>query len=172
MNKIVISKILFCTTLALSSLASCGSGKEPEPQKTPEEIRLEEINRVDSVELMMHVNPDTIEGRTKLDSLSADAWMLIDDSTGIVLSAKNAYSKRYMASITKIMTCLLALEKGVMTDTIEITQDDKTVSVPVSGIAENYAIHYVYLSADTYKALFEVDSQTMASSPNAIRQIA
>ena len=78
---------------------------------------------MDTVELMMRVNPDTIEGRTKLDSLSADAWMLIDDSTGIVISAKNAYCKRYMASITKMMTCLLALENGVLKDTVEITDD-------------------------------------------------
>ena len=68
-------------------MASCGLGREPEPQKTPEEIRLEEVSQMDTVELMMRVNPDTIEGRTKLDSLSADAWMLIDDSTGIVISA-------------------------------------------------------------------------------------
>ena len=78
LNKIVISKILFCTTFALTLMASCGLNKEPEPQKTPEEIRLEEVSRMDTVELMMRVNPDTIEGRTKLDSLSADAWMLIE----------------------------------------------------------------------------------------------
>ena len=111
------------TMMLVTGLASCGLGKEPEPQKTPEEIRLEEINRMDTVELQMRVNPDTIEGHSKLDSLSADAWMLIDDSTGIVISAKNAYCKRYMASITKMMTGLLSLEKGTMNDTIEITED-------------------------------------------------
>ena len=78
---------------------------------------------MDTTELMMHVNPDTIEGHSKLDSLSADAWMLIDDSTGMVISAKNAYNRRYMASLTKMMTGLLALERGVMTDTVEITED-------------------------------------------------
>ena len=65
LNKIVISKILFCTTFALTLMASCGLNKEPEPRKTPEEIRLEEVSRMDTVELMMRVNPDTIEGRTK-----------------------------------------------------------------------------------------------------------
>lgn len=104
-------------------LASCGLGRKKEPQKTPEQIRLEEINRMDTTELMMRVNPDTIEGRSKLDSLSAESWMLIDDSTGIVIAAKNAYERRYMASITKMMTALLALENGTMTDTIEITRD-------------------------------------------------
>jgi len=94
-----------------------------EAQKSKEQIRLEQISRMDTTELMMHVNPDTIEGHSKLDSLSADAWMLIDDSTGMVISAKNAYNRRYMASLTKMMTGLLALERGVMTDTVEITED-------------------------------------------------
>lgn len=119
-----MKKIFIAITMMLAlGLASCGLGRKKEPQKTPEQIRLEEINRMDTTELMMRVNPDTIEGRSKLDSLSAESWMLIDDSTGIVIAAKNAYERRYMASITKMMTALLALENGTMTDTIEITRD-------------------------------------------------
>lgn len=119
-----MKKIFIAITMMLAmGLASCGLGKDPEPPKTPEQIRLEEISRMDTTELMMRVNPDTIEGHSKLDSLSAEAWMLIDDSTGIVIAAKNAYERRYMASITKMMTALLALENGTMTDTIEITRD-------------------------------------------------
>lgn len=119
-----MKKIFIAITMMLAlGLASCGLGRKKEPQKTPEQIRLEEISRMDTTELMMHVNPDTIEGHSKLDSLSAEAWMLIDDSTGIVIAAKNAYERRYMASITKMMTALLALENGTMTDTIEITRD-------------------------------------------------
>ena len=119
-----MKKIFIAITMMLAAgLASCGLGKDPEPPKTPEQIRLEEISRMDTTELLMRVNPDTIEGHTKLDSLSAEAWMLIDDSTGMVITAKNAYERRYMASITKMMTALLALENGTMTDTIEITRD-------------------------------------------------
>lgn len=119
-----MKKIFIAITMMLAAgLASCGLGKDPEPPKTPEQIRLEEISRMDTTELVMRVNPDTIEGHTKLDSLSAEAWMLIDDSTGMVITAKNAYERRYMASITKMMTALLALENGTMTDTIEITRD-------------------------------------------------
>lgn len=118
------SKIAIATMMLAIGLASCNLGnKEGKINISPEQIRLEQISHIDTIELMMRVNPDTIEGRTKLDSLSADAWMLIDDSTGMVLSAKNAYKRRYMASLTKIMTGLLALEKGQLTDTIEITED-------------------------------------------------
>ena len=117
-----MKKIYFAIIIA-AAIASCRNTGGVEAQKTPEQIRLEQISLMDTTELMMRVNPDTIEGHKKLDSLTADAWMLIDDSTGIVISAKNAYSRRYIASITKMMTGLLALERGVMTDTVEITED-------------------------------------------------
>lgn len=103
-------------------LAAC-SHATTERTKSSEEIRLEQACHIDTIELCMHINPDSIYGRTKLDSLSAVAWMLVDDSTGIVISQKNAYSRCFMASITKMMTALLALECGVLTDTITITPE-------------------------------------------------
>ena len=105
-------------------LASCRFGRGDEQKMmTPEQARLEKISTIDSISLRMAINPDSIEGRTKLDSLTADAWMLVDDSTGIVISEKCAYERRYMASITKMMTALLALEKGNLSDSIDITDD-------------------------------------------------
>ena len=120
MKKIEIAIIIM---MLVNVLASCSLGKKEEIRKTPEQIRLEQISHIDTIELKMRVNPDTIEGYTKLDSLSADAWMLIDDSTGMVISTKNAYDRRYMASLTKMMTGLLALEQGQLSDTIEITPE-------------------------------------------------
>ena len=90
---------------------------------SPEQERLERINRIDSTSLSEVVKLDSIDGFEQLSSLTADAWMLIDDSTGCIISEKNADELRYMASITKMMTCLLALENGQMGDTIEITED-------------------------------------------------
>ena len=58
-----------------------------------------------------------------MSTLSADAWMLIDDSTGYVISQKYANEPRFMASLTKMMTGLLALENGNMADTVLITDD-------------------------------------------------
>ena len=117
-----ISKITIAWMLFLI-IISCKSGQHEENILTPEQVRMAAVSHVDSTSLLMVVNTDTIEGRSKLDSLSADAWMLVDDSTGIIISAKNAYTRRYMASITKMMTGLLAWESGQLTDTIEITDD-------------------------------------------------
>ena len=90
---------------------------------TPEQLRLEKINTIDSFSLRTVLNPDSMDGWERLSTLSADAWMLIDDSTGYIISQKYANEPRFMASLTKMMTCLLALENGNMTDTVHITND-------------------------------------------------
>ena len=90
---------------------------------TPEQLRLEKINTIDSFSLRTVLNPDSMDGWEQLSTLSADAWMLIDESTGYIISQKYANKPRFMASLTKMMTCLLALENGNMTDTVHITND-------------------------------------------------
>lgn len=44
--------------------------------------------------------------------ITADAAIVIDEATGQVLYEKNADKREYPASMTKIMTCILALEKS------------------------------------------------------------
>ncbi len=110
--------------LIVAAIVSCTSGDVTgSRQLSPEQERLEKINMIDSTSLCEILHLDSIEGYELLNSLTADAWMLIDDSTGYIISEKNADEPRPMASITKMMTCLLALENGQMGDTIEITQD-------------------------------------------------
>ena len=110
--------------LALCIVIACmiGCSEETKPID-PERQRIEHINKIDSTTLRTILNPDTIEGADKINAITADFWMLIEDSTGLVISERNADSLAYMASITKMMTCLLALEHGNLTDTIRITED-------------------------------------------------
>lgn len=108
--------------LMLASCKGCGSGEE-RVELTPEQQRLQKIAMIDSTTIQTIVLLDSIEGYDRLAEISAEAWMLIDDSTGLVISQKNATRRLCMASITKMMTCLLALEKGNPSDTIDITED-------------------------------------------------
>ena len=89
---------------------------------TPEQLRLKKIARIDTT-FQDFVQLEAVEGYDRLAELSAEAWMLVDDSTGFVISQKNADKKLFIASITKMMTCLLALENGNMDDTLFITKD-------------------------------------------------
>ncbi|WP_157834921.1 D-alanyl-D-alanine carboxypeptidase family protein [Desulfofalx alkaliphila] len=59
----------------------------------------------------------------KAPEITADAAVLIDANTGQVLFDKNMHQRRPPASTTKIMTALLALEGGNLTD--KVTVSDK-----------------------------------------------
>ena len=107
---------------------------------TPEQLRLEKINTIDSFSLRTVLNPDSMDGWEQLSTLSADAWMLIDDSTGYIISQKYANEPRFMASLTKMMTCLLALENGNMTDTVHITNDVFICKDSRVGLGEGYLL--------------------------------
>ena len=88
-----------------------------------EEVRLIKASTIDSVSLQAVLHLDSIEGYDNLKSLTAEAWILVDDSTGCIISQKHANDPRQIASLTKIMTCLLAIEKDQMPDSVYITDD-------------------------------------------------
>ena len=64
-------------------------------------------------------------------AISADAAIVIDQSTGKVLFEKNADRKEYPASMTKMMTCILALERGRLDDVV-------TISARASAASDTY----------------------------------
>lgn len=55
------------------------------------------------------------------DGLYAAAYCLMDGSNGRVLLEKESQKQLPMASTTKIMTCLIALEYGNLTDTVTVS---------------------------------------------------
>lgn len=65
----------------------------------------------------------TTETQTSDLTLAAETAVLMDAASGEVLYAKNADQKMYPASITKLMTILLALEHGKLTDEITFSHD-------------------------------------------------
>ena len=113
-----------CLLVLLAAVVSCRWGDQAGSRValTPEQIRLEHINTIDSTTLSTIFTPDST-ATEQLEALSADAWMLIDDATGMVISQKYANEPRFMASLTKMMTCLLALENSNLEDTVRITED-------------------------------------------------
>lgn len=111
--------ILTGAAFSLLFCIACESGKTP---LTPEQQRLQKIALIDTT-IQNIVQLDAVEGYEQLAGISAEAWMLVEDSTGFIISQKNADKKLFIASITKMMTCLLALENGNLADTLFITND-------------------------------------------------
>lgn len=116
-----------------------------------EEARLAKASTTDSISLQSVLSLDSIEGYDTLKSLSAEAWILVDDSTGFIISEKYANEPRQIASLTKIMTCLIALEKDQMTDSVYITDDvfiakDSRVKLGDGYVMENLIYEMMMLS--------------------------
>lgn len=61
-----------------------------------------------------------VYGEIKVDALSA---ILIDADSGRVLWEKNAHSPMSIASTTKIMTCIIALENGNLKDEVTVSKN-------------------------------------------------
>ena len=71
-----------------------------------------------------------VSGDQSLDSVSLESdqeGLLLDLNDKAVLYAKGAYDKVYPASITKIMTALLAFTNGNMDDVVTITEENITL---------------------------------------------
>ena len=134
--KIEFWLLALCVVIAIM----IGCSEEAKPID-PERQRVEHINMIDSTTLRTLLNPDTIEGADQLNALTADFWMLVEDSTGLVISERNADSLAYMASITKMMTCLLALENGNMADTVQITEDVYVAKDSRVKPGDGYVLH-------------------------------
>ena len=63
---------------------------------------------------------------------SASSYILMDETTGRVLTSKDMNSSRLIASITKIMTAVIAIESGMIDDTV--TVDENVLKAYGSGI--------------------------------------
>ncbi len=114
--------IIVLTAAVMLVLLGCSERAErsgSEPERSAEEVRLEHSRHIDSTTLWAY----TRAAEVGLSRLTAEAWLLVDDATGRVISQKNAHRRMLPASLTKMMTCLLALEHGHLDDTIAITPD-------------------------------------------------
>ena len=54
--------------------------------------------------------------------INAESAIVMDLDTGDILYEKAAFTERYPASITKVLTCLLAVENGNVNDTITVSE--------------------------------------------------
>lgn len=69
-------------------------------------------------------------------SVDSGAAILVETSTDRVLYEKNAYTKMYPASTTKIMTAILAIENCELTDTATVSQN-ALQSIPAGYVTCN-----------------------------------
>lgn len=81
---------------------------------------------------LLPVQSDEIENWPTGPQITAQAAILMDADTGIILYAKNIHEKLYPASTTKILTSLLAIENGNLDDMVSFSHE-AVFSVPLGG---------------------------------------
>src|SRR5690554_1481294 len=95
----------------------------------PGDELVEELKRIRAVFLLLFLIYlfliSTIASATsaRAPRLNSDSAVLIDARTGQVLFEKNMHKKQYPASITKVMTGMIALEKGNLADRIIMSKE-------------------------------------------------
>lgn len=108
-NKIVSA--ILGAVLIFSSLGMCASATETE--ETPDT----EVSSVDN-------STEDLVDWPQGPSINSEAGIVMDIDSGAILYAKNIDEQHYPASITKIMTALVALENYELDETVKFTWDD------------------------------------------------
>lgn len=93
---------------------------------------LEELEAEAEARKSLPIQSNDIDNWPVGPQISAQAAILMDANTGVILYSKNIHERLYPASTTKIMTCLLAMERGNLDDKVEFSHD-AVFSVPVGG---------------------------------------
>ncbi len=71
--------------------------------------------------------PSLVAGAASAPAISGDSAILIDEASGIALYEKDPHARLPAASLTKIMTALIALERGHLDDQVEVSVDSRTM---------------------------------------------
>lgn len=121
---IQIVGILTVGTMALSGCAKA-SGLPEEYSFTSRAENMEEPLSDGGAVPLFASDLCVISGETQDgdSSLTAEAGALFNVSDGSVVYSKNAYDKLYPASTTKVMTAILLLEEGNLSDQVTVTED-------------------------------------------------
>lgn len=114
--KRILSAFLAATVfLAEPVLTVCAE----EGEKTEEQKKQDEM----SVSYALPVDTNALEGWPQGPSVFADSAIVMDINSGAILYGKRINERHYPASITKILTVLVALENGALTDPVTFSQD-------------------------------------------------
>ena len=107
-----------CLLLALSVLC-CGFWLTPFTSYAT----LEELAAEAEARKSLPVQTNDIDNWPVGPAISAESAILMDANTGVILYAKNIHKKSYPASTTKILTCLIAMERGNLDDMVTFSHE-------------------------------------------------
>lgn len=127
MKKKTIYKIACCLTAGFL-LCSCGKKEEALDRPysfTERSFPVELTDSTDGYASLFASNLCVVtdESQYSPSDTTSEAAGLFDITDGQVMYSKNAFERLYPASITKVMTALIAIKYGDLTDTVTVTED-------------------------------------------------
>lgn len=127
MKKKTIYKIAGCLTAGFL-LCSCGKKEEALDRPYSFTERSFPVKLTDSTDGYASLFASdlcvvTDESQYSPSDTTSEAAGLFDITDGQVMYSKNAFERLYPASITKVMTALIAIKYGDLTDTVTVTED-------------------------------------------------
>lgn len=125
-KKIVNALMSIVLTTTLCSNVVYAADPEPTDTRTTAETAI-----TTEAAYAMTVDSNNWENWPEGPQTYGEANIIMDAETGAILYAKNIDGKAYPASITKVLTMLIALENGNMEDTVSFSADS-IYSVPYS----------------------------------------
>lgn len=107
---------LLVLVIMLSAILIPVKATEPETEETPEK-------RAEREATEMPIETNALKGWPQGPQTHGEAAIVMEAGTGAVLYAKNIDAKEYPASITKLLTVLVALKNGKLEDKVSISED-------------------------------------------------
>ncbi len=119
---LILAIILFCPSLGIDA---CAQELEEEYIEETEysEDSYQDSSEDSSTEEFVEETTEEAKDEHGFPAISCSSAIVMDATTGQVIYEKDAYSKQYPASTTKIMTALVALEQGNMSDTLVMSEN-------------------------------------------------
>lgn len=99
---------------------------------TAQAASTEELQEQAEARKSLPIQSNEIENWPNGPQIGAQAAILMDANTGVILYSKNIHERLYPASTTKIMTSLLAMELGNLDDIVKFSHE-AVFSVPADG---------------------------------------
>ena len=107
-----------CLFLAISTLC-CGFWLAP----LTVHATLEELQAAAEARKSLPIQTNEIDNWPVGPAISAESAILMDANTGVILYAKDIHKKSYPASTTKLLTCLIAMERGNLDDMVTFSHE-------------------------------------------------
>ena len=134
MKKTKVLSLLLAVFLLLSSLTLPLLAVDAETAEDPEQTQ---SDGADAAAADDSVPEDQLLSSRTSFSVAAKAALLVDLNTGRTVYEQVADERIYPASLTKIMTCLLALENGNLSDVVTVSAsalEDLDIDSSVAGL--------------------------------------